>query len=255
MSSSTEQVELVDSEVLEVTRVSQAPASVDYDGDNSAEDVLRWALDTYHPRLALATSFKDAVIIHLLSQIRSDFRVFALDTGRLNEETYECAEAIRERYGVKIEWVFPKSDAVEKLERERGVYSFRQSLENRRECCSIRKVEPLRRALQGLDAWITGLRRDQGVTRTSVKKIERDDAHGGIVKINPIADWDTSRVWDFIRQHDIPYNKLFDQGYASIGCAPCTRAIKPGDDPRSGRWWWEEPEHKECGLHIPNYSI
>jgi len=232
-----------------------ADAVIDYQGKGDAEDVLRWALDHFHPRIALSTSFKDAVLIHMLSQIRTDFRVFALDTGRLPEETYELADEIRRRYGVKIEWVFPKNEAVERLERDKGLYSFRESLENRHECCYIRKVEPMARALQGLDAWITGLRRDQGVTRANVIKIERDKVHGGITKVNPIADWDSGRVWQFIRENKIPYNRLYDKGYTSIGCAPCTRAVQPGDDPRSGRWWWEHPDHKECGIHIRDWTI
>lgn len=232
-----------------------AAEGIDYTGDGSAQDVLRWALERYHPRLALSTSFKDAVIIDMLSRIRADFRVIAIDTGRLNEETYQCAEDIRRRYKVAIEWVFPKHDAVEKLERERGLYSFRDSLENRRECCYIRKVEPLARAIEGLDAWITGVRRDQGVTRGAVRKIERDSAHDGLIKINPLADWDTGQLWHYIRQHNVPYNRLYDKGYTSIGCSPCTRPVQPGDDPRSGRWWWEHPEHKECGIHVRDWTI
>ena len=235
--------------------LASVPDDFGYRGSDSAEEVLKWALDTFHPRIALATSFKDAVIIHMLNRIRPDFRVFALDTGRLNEETYACAEAIRKRYGVTIEWVFPRYAPVEALEREKGLYSFRESLENRRECCHIRKVEPLGRALEGVDAWITGLRRDQGVTRTRTAKIERDHAHGGIAKINPIVDWDGGRVWEYIRKHDLPYNRLFDKGYTSIGCASCTRAVQPGDDPRSGRWWWEMAEHKECGMHVRDWTI
>jgi len=231
-----------------------AASEIDYDGDGAAEDVLRWALKKYHPRIALSTSFKDAVLVHMMSRIRPDIRIFALDTGRLNEETYTCAEEIRKRYGITIEWVFPKLEAVQKLEREKGLYSFKESLENRQECCFLRKVEPLTRALQGLDAWITGLRRDQGVSRVNAEKIEIDRVHGGIVKINPIVDWDRDRVRQYIKDHDLPYNRLFDKGYLSIGCAPCTRAVQFGDDPRSGRWWWEqEEEHKECGIH--NWSI
>ncbi len=230
-------------------------AEFDYHGNRDAEDVLRWALERYSPRISLSTSFKDAVIIHMMSKIRPDFRIFAIDTGRLNEETYELAEDIRRSYGVKIDWVFPRHESVEKLEREKGLFSFKESLENRRECCYLRKVEPLSRALQGLDAWITGLRRDQGSTRAAVQKIERDKVHGGIIKINPLSDWDSDRVWTYIRANKIPYNTLFDKGYTSIGCAPCTRPVKTGDDPRAGRWWWELDEHKECGIHIRDWSI
>jgi phosphoadenosine phosphosulfate reductase len=138
---------------------------------------------------------------------------------------------------------------MEKLEREKGFYSFRESVDNRKECCAIRKVEPLARALKGLDAWITGLRRAQSVTRTDVRKIEADAAHAGLVKINPLADWSEEDLWNYIKKNQVPYNRLHDAGYPSIGCAPCTRAVKPGEDVRAGRWWWENPENKECGIH------
>lgn len=214
--------------------------------------VLRRALELYDQRIALASSFsmEDGMLIHFLAEIRPDARIFALDTGRMNDETYECAEAIRRRYGVRIDWYFPRHETVEKLVREKGMYSFRESVENRKECCFIRKVEPLRRALKGLDAWITGLRREQSQTRKQLNVVEVDEDHGGMAKINPLADWTLDQVKEFTRQNRIPYNRLYDQGYFSIGCAPCTRAIKPGEDQRAGRWWWESPEHKECGLHV-----
>jgi phosphoadenosine phosphosulfate reductase len=229
--------------------------SMEYSGSESAEDILRWALEKFPTRIAIATSLQDSVLIHLAQQIRPDVRVFSIDTGRLPEEAYLCAEEIREQLGVRIEWHFPKHDAVEKLETEKGPFSFKKSLEARRECCFIRKVEPLNRALAGLDAWITGLRRDDNVTRGSIRKIERDSAHGGILKINPLADWSTADVQTYILKHRIPYNRLLDRGYPSIGCACCTQAVEPGDDPRSGRWPWEQAEHKECGLHVPNWTI
>ena len=218
---------------------------------SDARAVLAKALEVWHPRIALASSFslEDAVVAHLLMDIRKDAVVFALDTGRLNPETYECAEALRRRYGLKIEWYFPERAAVEDLERSKGLFSFRESVPNRKECCGIRKVEPLRRALSGLDAWITGLRREQSVTRSDLQAVEIDRANGGIVKVNPLADWTLEQLWAFVHEHRIPYNRLYDQGYTSIGCAPCTRAIQPGEDQRAGRWWWENPEHKECGLH------
>jgi phosphoadenosine phosphosulfate reductase len=214
--------------------------------------VLQKALDLYHPSLALASSFsiEDAAIVDMLMKIRQDARVFALDTGRLNPETYECAEQLRRRYKVRIEWFFPKHEAVETLERTKGLFSFKQSVENRKECCGIRKVEPLGRALSGMKAWITGMRREQSVTRTELQVVEIDHAHGGIVKINPLAAWTLEDVWKYTRENRMPYNPLYDVGYASIGCAPCTRAIQPGEDQRAGRWWWELPDHKECGLHL-----
>lgn len=215
--------------------------------------VLAKALELYHPAITLACSFsiEDAAVIDMLMKIRKDARVFALDTGRLNPETYECAEQLRRRYKVQIEWLFPKNEAVEALENTKGLFSFKQSVENRKECCGIRKVEPLGRALAGMKAWITGLRREQSVTRSDLKVLEIDGSHGGIVKINPLAAWTLEDTWKYTKENFVPYNKLYDVGYASIGCAPCTRAIEPGEDQRAGRWWWENPEHKECGLHLP----
>jgi phosphoadenosine phosphosulfate reductase len=180
----------------------------------------------------------------------NDFRVFTLDTGRLNQETYDCMDAIRERYGVKIEVFFPEAGAVEKLVRENGMNLFYDSVDLRKSCCAARKVEPLNRALKDLDAWMTGLRREQAVTRADVRKIEVDKDHGGIVKINPLVDWSHEEVWAYIRKNNVPYNRLHKQGYPSIGCAPCTRAVEPGEDLRAGRWWWENRNTKECGLHL-----
>lgn len=220
--------------------------------EKAARRMLAWALAEYHPRIALASSFsrEDIVLIALLVGIRPDARVFALDTGRLDEETFEAAEAVRSKLGVAVEWHFPDRAAVEEMESKKGLFSFRESLDNRRECCRIRKVEPLGRALRGLDAWITGQRRGQGVTRNSLSVMEVDFAHGEILKLNPLADWTEEQVRTFIRERGLPYNRLNDRGYPSIGCAPCTRAVAPGEDPRAGRWWWENPEHKECGLHL-----
>lgn len=215
------------------------------------EEVVGWALDRFHPRIAFASSFgvEDVAVIHILASVRPDARVFTLDTGRLPAETYEVMERIRERYPLPLEVHFPERLAVETLEKDKGFFSFRQSVEERKRCCGIRKVEPLGRALGTLDAWITGLRREQAVTRTTLPIVEIDESHGGIVKINPIAKWSESKTWSFVRTNGIPYNRLHDQGYPSLGCAPCTRAIKPGEDVRAGRWWWENPDTKECGLH------
>jgi len=223
----------------------------DFEGQ-TAQDLLGWALKEFSSDMALASSFgvEDVVLIDILWRLDPKFRVFSLDTGRLHEETYEVMEAIREKYGITIESYFPDAAKVERLERERGFYSFRRSVEERKECCGIRKVEPLNRALSSLKAWITGLRRDQGMTRTETNKIEIDTAHGSIVKLNPLADWSEKQVWDYIHENKVPYNKLHDRGFPSIGCSPCTRAIKSGEDVRAGRWWWETPDSKECGLHV-----
>ncbi len=218
----------------------------------SAYDLLKWAFEKYGDNVALASSFQceESVLIDMLAKIRGkNFRVFTLDTGRLDEETYEVMEKIRQKYDIVIEALFPDRVAIEKLEHEKGFYSFRTSIEARKECCGIRKVVPLNRMLSHLDAWITGLRRQQAVTRTDTPKVEYDVPKKGVVKINPLIDWTSGQVWDYIKKNALPYNKLHDIGYPSIGCAPCTRAVKPGEDIRAGRWWWETPEQKECGLH------
>jgi phosphoadenosine phosphosulfate reductase len=217
-----------------------------------AEEILAYAAKNYSGRIALASSFgaEDVVLVDMLAGINPQAEIFFLDTGRLNEETYEVIERIRLKYPVKIKAYFPQADLVEKLETAEGAYSFRKSREKRMECCRIRKVEPLSRALAGRDAWITGLRREQDPGRKDIKKMEIDAAHGGIYKFNPLADWSEKMVWKRIKERNIPYNRLHDDNYPSIGCAPCTRAIKPGEDLRAGRWWWDNGERKECGLHL-----
>ncbi|GIV17603.1 MAG: phosphoadenosine phosphosulfate reductase [Armatimonadota bacterium] len=214
--------------------------------------LLQWAVEQFGNRVALACSFgaEDVVLVDMLVKITPQPRIFVLDTGRLHQETYDVMERCRQRYRIEFEVYFPQTALVEQLLRTKGANSFYLSVENRKECCHIRKVEPLGRALQGLQAWITGLRRQQAVTRAGLPKIEVDDAHGGILKLNPLVDWSEQQVWDYIHTHNVPYNVLHDRGFPSIGCAPCTRAIQPGEDIRAGRWWWETPEQKECGLHV-----
>ena len=217
------------------------------------EGILCWAFDKFAPKLALACSFQaeESVLIDMMHRMRgADFRIFTLDTGRLNQETYDCMDAIRQRYGVSVEVYFPDAEKVQNMVRSHGLNLFYNSVELRKLCCGIRKVEPLKRALKELNAWMTGLRREQAVTRSEVRKIELDKEHGQIVKINPLVDWSYDQVWKYIREHKVPYNRLHNQGYPSIGCAPCTRAVKPGEDLRAGRWWWENPDTKECGLHV-----
>jgi phosphoadenosine phosphosulfate reductase len=216
------------------------------------QEILRWALETCGDRIALAWSgAEDVAVLDLMWRIDPKrTRVFTLDTGRLNPETYDLIDEIRAKYGVKVEVLFPDAAVVEKMVREKGVNLFYRSIENRRECCRVRKVEPLGRILSTLDGWITGQRRSQGVTRADVRKVELDADHGGIVKLNPIVDWTTPQVFDYLKANGVPTNRLHALGYPSIGCAPCTRAVKPGEDERAGRWWWESPELKECGLHV-----
>jgi phosphoadenosine phosphosulfate reductase len=213
--------------------------------------VMGWALPRFRGRISIASSFsiEDCVVIDIAHRIDRTVRVFALDTGRLPEETYQTADRVREKYGLTIEWFFPDRAQVELLERGKGMYSFMESLDNRHECCGIRKVEPLNRALSELDAWVTGLRREQSVTRTDAAEVELDAGHGEIAKLNPIIGWSEAELWAYADANRVPVHPLHKKGYPSIGCAPCTRAIKAGEHPRAGRWWWENPESKECGLH------
>jgi phosphoadenosine phosphosulfate reductase len=216
-----------------------------------AQDVVRLAWERFGRKAALSSSFgaEDMVLADMLMRVDSRGRIVTLDTGRLPQETYNVMDATRERYGAAIEVFFPQADAVQSMVAEHGVNLFYHSVDFRKLCCGVRKMEPLKRALAGLDAWITGLRREQSVTRTAVHKIEWDEPNQ-LIKINPLADWTADDVWKYIRENNVPYNALHDRGYPSIGCAPCTRAIQPGEDQRAGRWWWEHPETKECGLHV-----
>jgi phosphoadenosine phosphosulfate reductase len=220
-------------------------------GVTKPEEILEKGLSCIDGPVALASSFsmEDIALIDMLEQMELKVRIFAIDTGRLNEETLEIAETIRLRYAIDIDWYFPNRDAVEKLEREKGLFSFRESLENRHQCCHIRKVEPLQRALKGCAGWITGQRRNQGDTRSNLQVVEIDHINGNIVKLNPLTFWSEEQLKNYIRQQRLPINRLHHMGYPSIGCAPCTRAVQPGEDDRAGRWWWESPDHKECGLH------
>jgi phosphoadenosine phosphosulfate reductase len=217
----------------------------------NAQQLLGRSIDRFPGRVALASSLgaEDQVITDLLSRITNSPDIFTLDTGRLPPETYDTIDATNKRYGLRIRVAFPDRGQVEAMIAEHGPNLFYDSIEQRKLCCQVRKIVPLRRELARLDAWITGLRREQSMTRVQVERIEWDQANG-LIKVNPLADWTTKQVWDYIREHKVPYNPLHDRGYPSIGCAPCTRAVKPGEDIRAGRWWWELPEHKECGLHV-----
>lgn len=214
-------------------------------------EVLAWVEESFGAGAALAVSFsvEDTVVIHAARAAAPSLRFFALDTGRLAPETYEVAEQLERRLGVRFETFFPERAAVEAYTLAHGHFGFRESLELRKQCCALRKLEPLGRALQGRAAWLTGLRRDQAGTRAGIQVLEHDAEHG-LAKVNPLAAWTEAQVWAYVREHGLPYCSLYDQGYRSIGCAPCTRAVKPSEDARAGRWWWESPEHKECGLHL-----
>ncbi len=218
---------------------------------SSAEELLIFINERLGDRVALATSFgaEDQVLTDMLCRINNQPSIFTLDTGRLPEETYEVMQATREKYGIQIDALFPDYKEIEQMLNRYGPNLFRESVEARKLCCRVRKIEPLKRKLSGLEAWICGLRSEQSVTRTDIKRIEFDE-NFGLIKISPLADWTTEQVWNYIRENKVPYNKLHDKGYPSIGCAPCTRAVREGEDIRAGRWWWEKPEHKECGLHL-----
>lgn len=219
----------------------------------SPQTVLEWALERFHPRIALSSSFgaEDVALIDMLWRINPQARIFTLDTLRLPTETYTVIDQIRARYGTNLEVFYPDMNRVRPMVEEHGFNLFYKSIEFRKLCCNVRKVEPLERAMADLVAWITGLRRDQATTRASVQKVEIDEAHGNRIKLNPLAEWTWEQVWEYVRANQVPYNELHDNGYPSIGCAPCTRAVRPGEDPRAGRWWWEgDPNAKECGLHV-----
>jgi len=215
------------------------------------QDLLERAVERFGPRTALATSLaaEDQVVTDMLCRVRAKPRIFTLDTGRLPQETYDTIAATNARYGIRIRILFPDRHDVEELAADDGPNLFYGSVAARKRCCQVRKVAPLQRELATLDAWITGLRREQALTRRTIQRIEWDEANG-LVKVNPLADWTEEQVWAYIHVHDVPYNRLHDEGYRSIGCAPCTRPVEPGDDVRAGRWWWETPEQKECGLHV-----
>jgi phosphoadenosine phosphosulfate reductase len=184
----------------------------------------------------------------MMARIDHKSRIFTIDTGRLFTETYQLIDKTNMKYGINIEVFFPDHTAVESYVAANGINAFYDTVEKRKACCRARKIEPLMRALATLDVWICGLRSQQSVTRTNEQLVEWDDTNK-LIKVNPLVHWSESDVWDYIRQHNVPYNKLHRQGYPSIGCQPCTRAIEPGEDIRAGRWWWEDPNHKECGLH------
>jgi phosphoadenosine phosphosulfate reductase len=218
-----------------------------------AQAILEWAVARFHPRLTLSASFgapEGMVLLDLMHRIEASSRVFVLDTGRLPQAVYDLIDRVRDRYGKHIEVVMPRADEVAAMVRDKGMNLFYESLENRRLCCRLRKVEPMRRHLRDFDAYVTGLRRDQNVTRADTPKLQFDDANGGVVKINPIADWGHDDVWQYVRRNNVPINRLHEKGYPSVGCEPCSRAVAPGEDPRSGRWWWENAETRECGIHF-----
>ncbi len=234
-----------DSATVDAWRTSLAAAD--------ASEILQWALGRWPGRIALCTAFQaeGSVLLDMAWRINPNLRVMTLDTGRLPQETHDLIERVRWRYGIRVEVHTPDSHAVDAMMSTSGPNLFYHSVEGRQACCHIRKVAPLKLALKGFSAWITGLRREQASSRAGVRRLEIDPAHGNIVKLNPLADWTHEAVWTYLRTHDVPFHPLYDQGYTSIGCTPCTRPVEAGQDQRSGRWWWEAAgTSKECGLHF-----
>lgn len=219
------------------------------------QQILAYALKEFDNIALSFSGAEDVVLVDMATRIRPDVPVFCLDTGRLHPETYRFIDQVRQRYGLKIDILFPDSEAVRKLTSEKGLFSFYQ--DNHQECCAIRKIGPLQKKLLALDAWITGQRKDQSPgTRANIPIIQNDKvfARPGetLTKFNPLANWTLQQVWNYIRAYDVPYNPLHDRGFISIGCEPCTKAVSPGQHEREGRWWWEEATKKECGLHASN---
>lgn len=218
--------------------------------DQPADEVLRYFIREFKGKLGFSTSLgiEDQVITHMIAGIDPGIYIFTLDTGRMFPETYDLLELTKQRYNIQIKVFFPERKAVEEMVNRKGINLFYESIENRKLCCHIRKIEPMSRALKDVDVWINGLRREQSVTREDLALVEWDNTLQKI-KLNPLIDWKSENLWEYVRQNNIPYNPLHDKGFPSIGCQPCTRAIEPGEDIRAGRWWWENPEMKECGLH------
>ncbi|AXH13574.1 phosphoadenylyl-sulfate reductase [Halarcobacter bivalviorum] len=218
--------------------------------NSNAQEIIEYFIKEYGQDAALSSSLgaEDQVLTDMILKVDNNANIFTLDTGRLHPETYDVMDATNLKYGVKLNVFFPLNEKVEELYQKQGINGHFESIENRKNCCNIRKMEPLRRALKPLKVWITGLRAAQSVTRTDMPIVEYDE-NFKVIKVNPLINWNEEDVWNYIKQNNVPYNKLHDQGFPSIGCAPCTRAIKDGEDIRAGRWWWENPEHKECGLH------
>jgi phosphoadenosine phosphosulfate reductase len=217
---------------------------------SSPLDVLYYFIGEYRGKIAQSTSLgaEDQVLTDMICSIDNKTRIFSLDTGRLFQETYDLIEKTNTQYNINIEIYFPDRKKVEEMVREKGINLFYRSIENRKQCCYLRKIEPLNRALKGVEAWISGIRKDQTVSRFYTKLVEWDETHK-MIKINPLLKWTEKQVWEYLKENNVPYNELHDKGFSSIGCQPCTRAIKPGEDFRAGRWWWEEPENRECGIH------
>jgi phosphoadenosine phosphosulfate reductase len=225
--------------------------AIQYEGEEP-QALLEWAIAEFSPRLAISAAFQadDGALIDMAYKIDPAVRIFTVDTGRLPRETHDLIDALRTKYdGLNLHILEPDGGQVARMVSKKGLDLMKESVENRLLCCNVRKVQPLTKHLDGLDAWVTGLRRDQWATRTNIRKVEIDHDHGAIVKLNPLAEWTKREVWAYLGENDVPVHGLYAKGYTSIGCAPCTRAIGEGEDDRAGRWWWESNAPKECGMH------
>lgn len=257
-------LKLIGDRLKSAAQAPQAAVEVDVEAassglaDSHPSEILRWGLERFGASLGIAFSgAEDVVLVHMASELGLPFSVFCLDTGRLHPETYRFLDAVRKRYGVEIALMSPEAAALEAFVKRKGLFSFYD--DGHEECCGVRKVAPLRRALAGLRAWATGQRRDQSpATQSDILVVERDRTFSGVdgplVKLNPLARWTSAQSWAFIREQNVPYNPLHERGFVSIGCEPCTRAVLPGEHERAGRWWWEESTKRECGLHIGNVA-
>jgi len=220
--------------------------------DASAEEVLRWAYETFTDVVIVASfQAESSVIIDMATRIRPGAHVLTLDTGRLPQATHDIIDRMRRRYDIRLDVISPDPEEIRGMVAQHGVNLFYGSIALRNACCEVRKTRPLERVLRGHSAWITGLRRDQSPTRAETPIATPDPLHHGIMKIAPLASWTRADVWDYIRAYDVPYHDLYDRGYTSIGCEPCTRAVKRGENERAGRWWWEDSDIKECSIHWP----
>ena len=231
-------------------RIAFAAAKNEEFLNQEPQKVLEYFLNEFPETSALSSSlsYEDQTITDMMVGIRKDARIFTLDTGRQFPETYDLIDRTNMQYGIRIEVFFPDWHNVQKMVKEYGINLFYDSVEFRHLCCNVRKVEPLKRALQGVEVWISGLRREQSVTRANMQMVEYDTADN-VIKLNPLILWTEEQVKEYVRKNGVPFNKLHNEGFPSIGCQPCTRAVKPGEDIRAGRWWWEDPDHRECGLH------
>ncbi|RUA25205.1 MAG: phosphoadenylyl-sulfate reductase [Bacteroidetes bacterium] len=216
----------------------------------TAQEIIAFFVESMGEKITFGTSMgaEDQVVTQMLMELDKEVSIFTLDTARLFPETYELIDRTNKKYGIKIDVFFPDYKEVEQMVAENGINLFFDSVDNRHLCCQIRKLNPLKRALQGKEAWFTGLRRSQSVTRVDMQVVEWDE-NSGMLKVNPLIDWSEDDVWEYIEKQGIPFNPLHKKGYPSIGCQPCTRAIMEGEDVRAGRWWWENPDSRECGLH------